>query len=145
MTDVLTLDLISASGTATTKDEAIQEAGDLLLKAGAVTPEYIDAMFEREQTVSTYMGNFLAIPHGTNEAKEAILRTAVSFVRYAGPLDWDGKEVRVVVGIAGIGKEHLGILSKIAVIFSDMDEAQKLIDATSADELYELLGSVNAG
>jgi len=141
---VLTPDLIVASGTATTRDEAIQEAGALLLKVGAVTAEYVEAMHERERTVSTYMGNFLAIPHGTNEAKEDILRSAVSFVRYAGPLDWNGHEVRVVVGIAGLGNEHLGILSKIAVIFSDKEEAQKLLDATTADELYQLLEAVNA-
>ena len=144
MSGVLTPELISASGTATTKEEAIQEAGDLLVKAGAVTAEYVDAMRERELTVSTYMGNFLAIPHGTNEAKETILHSAVSFVRYAGPLDWNGHEVRVVVGIAGVGNEHLGILSKIAVIFSDMDEAQKLIDATTVEELYARLEAVNA-
>ena len=143
MSEILTPDLISAAGAATTKAEAIQEAGDLLVKAGAVTPAYVDAMRERELTVSTYMGNFLAIPHGTNEAKEDILHSAVSFVRYASPLDWNGHEVRVVVGIAGIGNEHLGILSKIAVIFSDMDEAQKLIDATTVDELYERLEAVN--
>jgi PTS system mannitol-specific IIA component len=141
---VLTPDLIVASGTATTRDEAIQEAGDLLLKVGAVTADYVEAMHERERTVSTYMGNFLAIPHGTNEAKEDILRSAVSFVRYPGPLDWNGHEVRVVVGIAGLGNEHLGILSKIAVIFSDKEEAQKLLDATTADELYRLLEAVNA-
>ena len=143
MSDVLTPALISASGSATTKTEAIQEAGDLLVKAGAVTPAYVDAMRERELTVSTYMGNFLAIPHGTNEAKESILHSAVSFVRYASPLDWNGHEVRVVVGIAGVGNEHLGILSKIAVIFSDMDEAQKLIDSTTVEELYGLLADVN--
>jgi len=143
MSEVLTPALISAAGTATTKAAAIQEAGDLLVKAGAVTPAYVDAMRERELTVSTYMGNFLAIPHGTNEAKEAILHSAVSFVRYASPLDWNGNEVRVVVGIAGVGNEHLGILSKIAVIFSDMDEAQKLIDSTTVEELYRLLADVN--
>ncbi|MGV8965704.1 MAG: PTS sugar transporter subunit IIA [Cellulomonas sp.] len=143
MSAVLTPALIKAAGTATTKAEAIQEAGDLLVAAGAVTPAYVDAMRERELTVSTYMGNFLAIPHGTNEAKETILHSAVSFVRYASPLDWNGHEVRVVVGIAGVGNEHLGILSKIAVIFSDMDEAQKLIDSTTVDELYGLLADVN--
>ena len=144
MSEILTRELISAAGTATTRDEAIQEAGDLLVKAGAVTADYVEAMHERERTVSTFMGNYLAIPHGTNDAKETILRSAVSFVRYADPIDWNGKgEVRVVVGIAGVGNEHLGILSKIAVIFSDMDEAQKLIDSTSVDELYGLLEDVN--
>lgn len=144
MTDILTRDQIVAAGRATTRDEAIREAGDLLVSTGAVTPEYVDAMAEREQTVSTYMGNYLAIPHGTNESKTSITRSAMSLVRYAEPIDWGGHEVRIVVGIAGLENEHLGILSKIAVLFSDMEQAQAMADATSVDELYRLLDSVNA-
>jgi mannitol PTS system EIIA component len=144
MSEIVTKDLIIASGAATTRDEAIREAGNLLLKAGAVTPAYVEAMQERERSISTYMGNNLAIPHGTNTAKEAIRHSAVSLVRYANPIDWDGNEVRIVVGIAGVDNEHLGILSKIAIIFSDEDEAQKMTDATTVDELYQLLGDVNA-
>lgn len=144
MSDVVTRDLISASGTAATRDDAIREAGNLLVKAGAVTPAYVDAMQERERSISTYMGNYLAIPHGTNEAKEAIVHSAVSLVRYADPVDWNGNEVRIVVGIAGADDAHLDILSKIAMIFSDEDEAQKMADATTVDELYQMLEDVNA-
>ena len=144
MTGILTRDQIVAAGTATTRNDAIREAGDLLLSTGAVTPEYVDAMAERERAVSTYMGNYLAIPHGTNESKTSITRSAMSLVRYAEPIDWGGHEVRIVVGIAGLENEHLGILSKIAVLFSDMEQAQAMADATSIDELYRLLNSVNA-
>ncbi|MBD4306722.1 PTS transporter subunit EIIA, partial [Xanthomonas citri pv. citri] len=87
---------------------------DLLLAAGAVTNDYLASMLERETSVSTYMGNYLAIPHGTNEGKDAILASALSFVRYSKPIDWDGQEVRFVVGIAGKEGGHLDILSKIA-------------------------------
>jgi PTS system mannitol-specific IIA component len=144
MSEIVTKELIIASGAATTRDEAIREAGNLLLKADAVTPAYVEAMQERERSISTYMGSYLAIPHGTNEAKQAIRHSAVSLVRYANSIDWDGNEVRIVVGIAGVDNEHLGILSKIAVIFSDEDEAQKMLDATTVDELYQLLEDVNA-
>ncbi len=144
MSEIVTKDLIIASGAATTRDEAIREAGNLLLKADAVTPAYVEAMQERERSISTYMGSYLAIPHGTNEAKQAIRHSAVSLVRYASPIDWDGNEVRIVVGIAGVDNEHLDILSKIAVIFSDEDEAQKMLDATTVDGLYQLLEDVNA-
>lgn len=143
MTEIVTRDLISASGAATTRDEAIREAGNLLLKAGAVTPAYVDAMQEREKSITTYMGSYLAIPHGTNESKESIKHSAVSLVRYEKPIDWNGNEVRIVVGIAGVDNEHLAILSKIAIIFSDQAEAQKMLDATTVDELYQLLGDVN--
>lgn len=143
MSDILTVDQIKVPGTATTKDEAIREAGQILVDAGAVTPAYVDAMFEREKSISTYMGNFLAIPHGTNEAKDAIKASALSVVRYDPPIDWDGNEVRFAVGIAGVNNGHLEILGKIAVIFSDMDEVDKMIAAGSAEDVYTLLNAVN--
>ncbi|NRD09576.1 PTS sugar transporter subunit IIA [Rathayibacter agropyri] len=144
MSEVLTIGQINASGTATTKEAAIKEAADMLVGVGAVTPAYYEAMLAREATVSTYMGNLLAIPHGTNDAKDEIRSSALSFVRYAQPIDWDGNEVRFVVGIAGVNNEHLEILSKIAIIFSEEDEVQKLLDAPDAQALYSLLGEVNS-
>jgi PTS system mannitol-specific IIA component len=145
MSDILSRSSVKAPGTATSKDDAIREAGQLLVDSGAVTPEYVDAMFEREKSVSTYMGNYLAIPHGTNEAKDTITRSALSVVRYDEPIDWDGNEVRFAIGIAGVNNGHLAILNKIAIVFSDTDEVDKLVAAGSADELYTLLHAVNEG
>ncbi len=143
MSDILTLSQIKVPGTARTKDDAIREAGQLLVDAGAVSPAYVDAMFEREKSVSTYMGNYLAIPHGTNEAKDTIGRSAISVVRYEAPIDWNGNEVRFAVGVAGVENGHLEILGKIAIVFSDTDEVDKLLAAGSAEELYRLLHDVN--
>jgi PTS system mannitol-specific IIA component len=143
MTQILEPANVVARGSATTKEEAIREAGSLLVKAGSVREDYIDSMLERENSVSTYMGNFLAIPHGTNEAKDSILRSALSLVRYDQPIDWGGEQVKFAVGIAGLNNEHLEILSKIAIVFSDEDEVQKLIEAGSAEEIYSLLEEVN--
>ncbi|MGZ0711466.1 PTS sugar transporter subunit IIA (plasmid) [Coraliomargarita sp. W4R53] len=126
------------SGSAT-REEAMQEAADILEAAGAVTSAYYDAMQQREQTVSTYMGMELAIPHGTNETKAAILESALSVVRYDGGVDWGGEQVTFVVGIAGKGDEHLEILSKIAVLFSDEDEVVALKAASTAEELFALV------
>jgi PTS system mannitol-specific IIA component len=143
MSEVLSVSQIKVPGNATSKDESIREAGQILVDAGAVSPAYVDAMFEREKSVSTYMGNFLAIPHGTNEAKGDITRSALSVVRYDTPIDWNGNEVRFAVGIAGVENGHLEILGKIAIVFSDTDEVDKLLAAQSAEELYELLQAVN--
>lgn len=140
---VLTIEQITTSPRATTKDEAIQEAADVLVAAGAVTPEYADSMREREASVSTYMGNLLAIPHGTNEAKDSILDSALSVARYETPIDWDGNEVRFVIGIAGKDGGHLEILSKIAIVFADEDEVAKLVAAPDAEAILALLGDVN--
>ena len=141
---VLSLQQISVDGTATTKLEAMREAHDILVAAGAVTAAYLPAMLEREESVSTYMGNYLAIPHGTNESKDAILASALSFVRYSTPIDWDGNPVHFVVGIAGIGNEHLEILSKIAIVFSDEDEVAALMAAASSEEILDILSEVNS-
>ena len=143
MSDVLTLSLIRVPGTAQSKDDAIREAGEMLVEAGAVTPEYIDSMYERERSVSTYMGNYLAIPHGTNESKESIKRSALSVIRYDQPIDWDGNEVRFALGIAGYQGGHMDILSRVAIVFSDTDEVDKLLAAGSAEEIYDLLNAVN--
>ena len=143
MSDILALSHVKVPGSATSKDDAIREAGQLLVDAGAVTPAYVDAMFEREKSVSTFMGNYLAIPHGTNEAKDTITSSAISVVRYDPPVDWDGNEVRFAVGIAGVNNGHLEILNKIAIVFSDTDEVEKLVAAQSAEEVYELLQAVN--
>ena len=117
----------------------MKEAADILESAGAVTSRYYDAMQQREQTVSTYMGNELAIPHGTNETKDEILSSALSFVRYDGGVDWGGEPVSFVVGIAGRGDEHLDILSKIAILFSEESEVAKLKKAQSPEELFALV------
>ncbi|WP_166997641.1 PTS sugar transporter subunit IIA [Paramicrobacterium fandaimingii] len=141
--EILTVGNVVAAGSATTRDDAIAEAGRVLVAAGAVTDAYVDAMREREETVSTYMGNYLAIPHGTNEAKNEIKASALSLIRYVNPIDWDGEEVRFVVGIAGVENEHLEILSKIAIVFSEEESVQQLIDAPDAGALYTLLEEVN--
>jgi PTS system mannitol-specific IIA component len=142
--NVLEPDQINAAGSATSKEEAIREAGAILVAAGAVTAEYVDYMMQREALTSTYMGNFLAIPHGTNEGKDTFLASALSFVRYSTPIDWDGNEVRFVVGIAGKENGHMEILSRIAMIFSDEDEVQRLLDASDAEGLLAVLGDVNS-
>ena len=139
MTNVLDLDRIKLDGEARTRDDAIREVGAMLVDAGAVTQGYADAMFDREAAVSTYMGNFLAIPHGTNEAKDGIIHSALAIVRYDSPIDWDGNEVRFAVGIAGKGDDHLGILSGIAIAFSDEATVDKLLAASTPAEVAELI------
>jgi mannitol PTS system EIICBA or EIICB component len=140
--DVLRDDAIVLIGSATTRDEAITEAGQLLVASGAVEASYVDSMHEREQSVSTHMGNLLAIPHGTNEAKSAIRRTAISFIRYPDGIDWNGKPAEFVVGIAGAGNDHLALLQKLAGVFLDAEQVERLRQATSAADVRAVLGGV---
>ena len=143
MTEILAPGDVVLAASVATKVDAVREAGAVLVRAGAVEPAYVDAMLERERSMSTYMGNFLAIPHGTEEAKGAITRSALCLVRYDEPVDWDGEPVRVVVGIAGVGDEHLEILSRIALVFADTEQVQRVLDAPTAADLYAVLQQVN--
>lgn len=142
--DVLRPDSVVLNGTATDRDSAIDEAGRLLLARGAVDTAYLQAMHEREESVSTYMGSFLAIPHGTNAAKSHIMHSAVSIVRYPQGIDWGGKQVKFVVGVAGINNEHLHILSSIAKIFTNKAQVAQLEEAATVEEVLDLFGKVNA-
>ncbi|MDO5493586.1 MAG: PTS mannitol transporter subunit IICBA [Nesterenkonia sp.] len=141
--DVLTLDRVRIHSGSATQEEALAEAARMLEDAGAVTSDYLEAMRRREETVSTFMGNELAIPHGTNDAKEAVLASALSVSRYDGGVDWGGKQAVFVVGIAGVGKEHLAILSKIARLFSNKEAVERLKAAATEEELLEMLHAVN--
>jgi len=137
--NILNTDTIRLHGTATTREEAIAEVGALLVSTGAVTTEYVSAMFARESSVSTYMGNLLAIPHGTNESKDDVIRSAISVVRYDDEIDWGGNAVRFVIGIAGKGDSHLEVLGAIATVFSDMSAVTELLEATSVDQVLTRL------
>ena len=138
--NVLTADTIRLHGTATTREEAIAEVGALLVSSGAVTDEYVSAMFARESSVSTYMGNLLAIPHGTNESKDDVIRSAISVVRYDDAIDWGGNPVRFVIGIAGKGDSHLEVLGAIGTVFSDMSAVTELLEATTVEHILSRLG-----
>ncbi|HET6938520.1 MAG TPA: PTS mannitol transporter subunit IICBA [Nocardioides sp.] len=140
--DVLSRQSIVLGGTATTRDDAITEAGNLLVAAGAVDPAYVDSMHEREKSVSTAMGSSLAIPHGTNEAKGLIQHTAISFVRYDQALDWKGKPTEFVIGIAGAGDDHLALLSRIAETFTDEEAVARLRAAATPDDVLAVLDVV---
>jgi PTS system mannitol-specific IIC component len=142
--EMLAEESIVLRGRATTRDDAITEAGRLLVEAGAVEESYVDSMHEREKSVSTHMGNLLAIPHGTNDAKPAIRRTAISFVRYPDGLDWNGKEAKFVIGVAGAGKDHLALLGKIAQVFVDKERVAELEAAQSTADVRRILGGVAA-
>jgi PTS system mannitol-specific IIC component len=141
--DVLAPSSIVLGGTARDKDAAIEEAGRLLLDAGAVDASYVASMHEREKSVSTFMGNGLAIPHGTNEAKGGIRRTAISFIRYDDPVDWNGKPAEFVLGIASAGDDHLALLARIAEIFVDKERVATLRAARTPEDVIGVLHGIS--
>jgi mannitol PTS system EIICBA or EIICB component len=133
---------IVLDGGSASRDEAITRAGGLLVAAGAVDASYVDAMHQRESSVSTAMGNLLAIPHGTNEAKAGVSRTALSYVYYPQGIDWNGREVKYVVGVAALGNEHLKLMARLAEVFTNPERVRELESATSPVEVLAVLGQV---
>jgi mannitol PTS system EIICBA or EIICB component len=124
-----------------TKEEAIQFAGNVLVKGRYVEENYIEAMIERDNMTSTYMGNDVAIPHGTEEAKKNVLKSGFTVIQVPEGIDFDGQKVRLIFGIAGKDGTHLEILSSIAITCSDMDNIEKMVHARSAKELMAIIQS----
>lgn len=108
------------------KEDAIRAAGALLVKQGCVEDAYVDAMVEREKLVTTYMGMGIAIPHGTSEAKGCVKKTGIVLVQYPQGIDFGGEMAQLIFGIAGIGDEHLDLLSKICEALEDEAVLEKM-------------------
>lgn len=127
------------------KEEAIRAAGELLVADGAVDSDYIEAMLAREEIVTTHMGNFIAIPHGTDEGKKHVKATSISIIQapygvdFAAEDEEEEKMAMMIFGIAGIGDEHLDLLSKIAIACSDVENVVRLTNAESSEEIIEII------
>ena len=139
LTSLLAASSIRLDATATDRLDAVRQCGAALVDAGAVDEPYVDAMLERERNVSTFVGEGVAIPHGTLAGKESVEHDAIVVLRFPDGVDWDGNDVSVCVGIAAAGGGHIALLSKLAEILLDPAKAEQLRSATTADQVYALL------
>ncbi|WP_312889265.1 PTS mannitol transporter subunit IICBA [Desertibacillus haloalkaliphilus] len=124
-----------------TKEEAIRFAGEALVKAGYVEDSYVDAMIEREGITTTYMGNNVAIPHGTEEAKKAVIKSGFTVIQVPNGVEFNGEKAKMIFGIAGKDGTHLEILSGIAVICSEQENVDQMVQAKTAKELKDIINS----
>jgi len=124
---------------ATDKFEAIRLAGRLLVQGGYVNEEYIEAMVEREKELTTYIGQGIAIPHGVGAAKKNIIKSGMVVLQYPEGISFNGELAYILVGIAGVGDEHLGILSNLAMVIEDANEEMlaKLRNTEEIGYIYE--------
>jgi PTS system mannitol-specific IIA component len=126
------------------KEEAIRLTGSILVDKGYVDADYIEKMLEREELTSTYMGNFVAIPHGTEDSKSFVKESGISFIQVPQGVDFgNGNIVKLLIGIAGKDNEHLDILSSIAIVCSEEENIEKLVAAKSAEEILAIFDEVN--
>lgn len=137
--DVLPTEAIRLGLPSQGKEEALRLAGETLVAVGAAETAYIEGMFERETQISTYLGNGVAIPHGTNEARAHIRKAALGFLQFPEGIDWNGDTVHIVIPIASNSDEHVGILAALAGVLADPAKAERLRTSTSVDEVKELL------
>ncbi|WP_261131859.1 PTS sugar transporter subunit IIA [Bacillus sp. Marseille-Q3570] len=141
---ILTADNIVLNTKLSNKEEAIRFVGGILYDQGYVEREYIEEMLKREEITSTFMGNSVAIPHGTDDAKKSVKETGLSIVTVPDGVDFgDGNTVKLLIGIAGKGNEHLEILSKIAIVCSEEENIDHILQAETAEEVISIFNEVN--
>lgn len=121
------------------KADALRQCGAVLVETGAASPPYADALLEREESVSTYIGEGVAIPHGTNESREHIAHAAIAYLQFPDGVDWDGNQVQVCIAIASRSEEHVDILQSLATVLMVPESAAALREASSIDDVIALL------
>ncbi|EPT7108710.1 PTS mannitol transporter subunit IICBA [Klebsiella michiganensis] len=127
---------------AVTKEEAILFAGEQLVKGGYVEPEYVQAMLDREKLTSTYLGESIAVPHGTIEAKDRVLKTGIVFCQYPEGVRFGEEEdevARLVIGIAARNNEHIQVITSLTNALDDESVIERLAKTTSVEEVLTLL------
>lgn len=122
----------------TTVEQAILECGNLLVSIGAVSPEYLAAMFEREQVLSSAIGAGLAIPHGTEPSRSYVNFDQLVLLQLPQPIDWNGESVQLVIGIASRSNSHVELLGRIAALATNGGLA-KVIGAKSKGDILRLI------
>ena len=139
---LLSAELISLQATAADKKDAIRKAGALLVEAGCVTPQYVDGMLAREETMSTYLGEGVAIPHGQYDNLEDVLKTGISVLQVPAGVEWEeGEMAYLIIGIASSSDEHVGVLSNLAEVIEDEAILEELIATTDDNVVLQHLGS----
>lgn len=139
--EILAREAVVTGLPSTTMQEAISYVGGLLVERGHVEASYVDGMLLREETVSTYLGNGVAMPHGTFESRDAVLRTGIVVAQYPDGVDWVSGTAHLVIGLAATGDDHVAILSHIAEALQDEDVAEQLWTTTDTDFLLATLSA----
>lgn len=139
--DVLQSSNILLQVAAESKYEAITRVGQALVDNGYVEVPYIEGMLKREDSMTTYIGNSVAIPHSMPEYVQHILHSGIVVAQYPEGVDFgNGNFAKLVIGIAGRGEEHIAVLSQIATVCMELENVERLVNAKSAQDIIDVLG-----
>jgi phosphocarrier protein FPr len=139
---ILSTDRIALQASAANKTDAIRRAGELLVQSGCVLPQYVDGMLTREQSMSTSLGNGVAIPHGVFENRAHILKTGISVLQLPAGVSWgEDEKIYLVIGIAASSDEHVGVLSNLADVIDDDNNLAELFHTTDPEVIVKYLGA----
>ena len=136
---ILSKEKIKLNAVVKDKYEAIRMVGQMLVDAGHAPQAYIEKMIDREEALSTYIGGGLAMPHGTNEAKALIRSTGMAVIIVPAGVDFGGEEpAQLIIGLAAVGDDHLDILTNVAMLVSEEEDMQRILNAASEEELISI-------
>lgn len=138
---VLMRDSVVLGQSAADMEEAIEFVGGLLIKRGIVEPGYIAGMKQREETVSTYLGNGVALPHGTFETRDEIKGTGIVVAQYPEGVQWGDEVARLVIGLAATGEDHIDVLSQLAEVLQDEELCERLWVTDDPEFVFDTLNS----
>lgn len=131
---------ITLSQTADDKLAAIRNIALSLSDKELVDNGYVEGMLNREAQNSTYLGNGIAIPHGTTDTRSMVKTTGVAIHHFPEGVNWgDGNTAYVAIGIAAKSDEHLSILKQLTKVLAADGVESKLRQATSKEEIIALL------
>ncbi|HHF3788879.1 TPA: fused PTS fructose transporter subunit IIA/HPr protein [Haemophilus influenzae] len=131
---------IHLNANAADKQQAIEMAASALVQADNVENGYLQGMLARELQTSTFLGNGIAIPHGTLDTRSMVKKTGVQVFQFPQGIEWgEGNIAYVVIGIAARSDEHLSLLRQLTQVLSDEDTAAKLAKITDVDEFCTIL------
>jgi mannitol/fructose-specific phosphotransferase system IIA component len=127
--------------TFSTRDEVVHAIGEVMAACGDATPRYVEGMLLREAKFSTWITEGVALPHGANEFKHEVLRSAIVLVQIPEGVDWGGgKIVHLAIGLAGGGEDrHVRMLTAIARVLQDRKRVDRLRVAADEEEVARIL------
>ena len=137
--ELLSADRVLLGRSAADWEDAVRQVGDVLVTSGAVSAGYVDSMVQRDRDVSTFVGEGVAIPHGTLAGRDLVLRDALCVLQFPDGVDWHGDEAVLCIGIAALGEGHVPILARLAELLMEPDRAAALRSAATVDEVLALL------